>query len=124
MNKTIKIAAALGALAVVIGAFGAHSLKPMLIETGRLATFETAVEYHFYHVLALFLIGLLQNQNNHKYLSWSANAMLIGLILFSGSLYILCMTRMTYLGAITPIGGIFFIIGWVLLFMTKKSPAN
>ena len=124
MNKTIKTAAILGATAVALGAFGAHALKEILINSGRLDTYETAVKYHFYHTMALLFIGFLQNTNTSKNLKWSAYLMIAGIIIFSGSLYILCFTGITFLGAITPIGGVLLIIGWILLFLTKKSPAN
>ncbi len=124
MNRTIKSAAILGALAVAIGAFGAHALKPMLIENGRLATFETGVEYHFYHVMALLFIGLVQRHSDNKKLKWAATAMITGIIIFSGSLYILCITNTPILGAITPIGGVFFIAGWILLFLAHKKSST
>ncbi len=121
MNKTIKIAAIFGALAVAIGAFGAHALKPMLLESGRLETFETAVKYHFYHALALLLIGTLQAHFESKKLHYSALAMIIGIIIFSGSLYVLCLTNLNILGAITPIGGAAFIAGWIMLAMAGNK---
>ncbi|MEQ8244380.1 DUF423 domain-containing protein [Fulvivirga sp.] len=124
MNRTIKSAALLGALAVTIGAFGAHALKPMLVENGRLATFETGVEYHFYHVLALLFIGLYQKHADEKKLRWAANAMIAGIIIFSGSLYVLCITNISFLGAITPIGGVCFIAGWILLFLAHKKSST
>ena len=115
MNNTIKIAAILGATAVALGAFGAHALKGMLMNSGRLDTYETAVKYQFYHTLALLLIGLIQNSNDSKHLKWSAYLLIAGVIIFSGSLYILCLTGITFLGAITPIGGVLLILGWLLL---------
>lgn len=115
MNKTIKTAAILGATAVALGAFGAHALKEMLMNSGRLDTYETAVKYHFYHMMALLFIGILQNTNTSKNLKWSAYLMMAGIIIFSGSLYILCFTGITFLGAITPIGGVLLILGWLLL---------
>ncbi|HNP19925.1 MAG TPA: DUF423 domain-containing protein [Fulvivirga sp.] len=121
MNKTIKTAAIFGALAVAIGAFGAHGLKSFLIEAGRLDTFKTAVEYQFYHTLALLFIGVLQTQNDSKKLKWAAFAMTAGIIVFSGSLYVLCVSGLGILGAITPIGGLFFIAGWVLLILNAKK---
>lgn len=124
MNRTIKSAGLLGTLAVAIGAFGAHALKPMLIENGRLATFETGVEYHFYHVLALLFIGLLQQHSDDKKLKWAANGMVAGIVIFSGSLYVLCITNTPVLGAITPIGGVCFIAGWMLIFFSHKKSST
>ncbi|MEX2592439.1 MAG: DUF423 domain-containing protein [Anditalea sp.] len=120
----IKLAAILGALAVVIGAFGAHSLEPVLTKNDYLATFETAVKYQFYHTLAILLIGVLIGiYQKNKFLKYSAHSFLAGIIIFSGSLYVLSLTNLTWLGAITPIGGLAFILGWILLFVGvwKKS---
>ena len=111
------IAGVLGALAVGLGAFGAHGLEATLTANGRLATYETAVKYQFYHTLALLLVGILMININHEYFSWAAWSLLIGTIIFSGSLYILSLTNITWLGAITPIGGIALIVGWVFLIL-------
>lgn len=107
----------LGALGVGLGAFGAHALKPMLVATDRFDTFETAVRYQFYHALALLAIGLLMNQLPavEKGLGWAGWAFLIGVIIFSGSLYTICFTGIKGFGAVAPIGGTALIIGWVLL---------
>ncbi|MEQ9376509.1 MAG: DUF423 domain-containing protein [Imperialibacter sp.] len=114
-KRTLIVASVFGALAVGIGAFGAHSLKQHLLEIGRFDTFETAVRYHFYHTFALLVVGLLQLRFNNKYLRWSANSFLAGILLFSGSLYILCLApNLAYLGIITPFGGLFFIAGWLI----------
>jgi uncharacterized membrane protein YgdD (TMEM256/DUF423 family) len=121
MNNSIKIAAIFGALAVSIGAFGAHALKPMLIESGRLDTFETAVDYQFYHTLALLLIGLLRSKFETRKLVWASNAMIGGIIIFSGSLYLICLTGWGILGAITPIGGMCFIAGWLFIIFSAFS---
>jgi uncharacterized membrane protein YgdD (TMEM256/DUF423 family) len=114
----IKLAAILGALAVGIGAFGAHGLEPVLETYNRVDTFETAVKYHFYHTLAILLVGvLLAFGNGHKLLRASAWSFLLGILIFSGSLYVLSVTNITWLGAVTPIGGVAFIVGWILLWM-------
>ena len=116
MQKTILIiAAVLGAVSVGIGAFGAHGLKGILLINERLDTFETAVKYQFYHTLAIFLIGLLMYRISSDLLNYAAFSMMAGIILFSGSLYILSLTNTGAWGAVTPIGGLFMIIGWVLL---------
>ena len=121
MKFFIQAGAALGLIGVALGAFGAHALRTMLDATGRTATFETAVRYQFYHALALVLVGVLMqllagNPTAVKLLGWSGNSFLIGTLIFSGSLYVLCFTGITWLGAITPIGGVALIIGWALLF--------
>lgn len=116
MQKTLLIAGALlGGLGVAIGAFGAHALKAALTGSGRIETFETAVKYQFYHALALLLIGMLYAAFPNRSVLYAGYSMLAGVIIFSGSLYILCLTGIRWLGAITPIGGIFMIIGWGLL---------
>ncbi|GAB4043692.1 DUF423 domain-containing protein [Spirosoma litoris] len=120
MKFFIQAGAALGLLGVALGAFGAHALRAMLEASGRTATFETAVKYQFYHALGLVLVGLLMhtfgsNETIVKLLNWSGYAFLGGVLIFSGSLYILCFTGITWLGAITPIGGLCMIVGWALL---------
>ncbi len=116
-QKTILLlASALGALSVMIGAFGAHALSAMLQATNRTETFETAVKYQMYHTLALLAVGLLLFKVEHPALQVAAWAFFIGILIFSGSLYTLCITGVTWLGAITPIGGTALIVGWAALF--------
>lgn len=119
--KTLKIAAFFGFLSVLIGAFGAHGLEGVLIENQRLETYKTAVNYQFYHTLALLLVGVLMMSNPSKYLIRSAKMFVFGILLFSGSLYFLSLTNYTFIGVVTPIGGLFFIIGWLALY---KSFSN
>ncbi len=117
MQKTILlIASALGAVAVMLGAFGAHSFKSILEANGTLETFNTAVKYHFFHTLAMILVALLMDKYASKLLEYSAISMLAGIVLFSGSLYILALSGVTKWGVVAPFGGLAFIIGWVLLF--------
>lgn len=116
----IQAGGILGALAVALGAFGAHALKGMLEASGRSETFETAVKYQFYHALALVLVGILMQRAGAdavKLLGWSGNAFAVGVIIFSGSLYAICFTGITKFGATAPIGGVALIVGWVLLIM-------
>ena len=118
MAKTILMtASALLALAVALGAFGAHGLKSQL-STDMLQTWKTGVEYHFYHALGLLLIGILAVSNPSELVKWSAILLTAGIVLFSGSLYALAISGIKWLGAITPLGGLSFIAGWVLLFLT------
>ena len=122
MAKFILSAASfLGALAVMLGAFGAHGLKSRLDAYG-LEIFQKGVEYQYYHVLALLAIGLLAVKYPGGLLQWSANFMIAGVLLFSGSLYLLASRSLLgieawskVLGPVTPIGGTFLIIGWILL---------
>jgi len=116
MQKKWIIAGAIAAmLGVMIGAFGAHALRPILEANGRSETFETAVKYHFYHAFGLLIIGILSNILQSKWLAYAGNSMLVGMIIFSGSLYLLCLTNITVLGAITPIGGVGMIMGWLFV---------
>ena len=117
MRKTILMtASAMLALAVGFGAFGAHALKSQ-ISAEMMQVFKTGVEYHFYHALGLLFIGIIPDFLTSRFLNWSAILITAGIILFSGSLYILAITGIKWLGAITPLGGIGFILGWTLLFV-------
>jgi uncharacterized membrane protein YgdD (TMEM256/DUF423 family) len=117
MAKTILMTASLLlALAVALGAFGAHGLKSKL-STDMLQVYKTGVEYHFYHALGLLFIGILAASYPSELLKWSAILLTAGIILFSGSLYTLAVSGIKWLGAVTPVGGISFIAGWVLLFL-------
>lgn len=117
----IKTAALLGALAVLLGAFAAHGLKQILT-LNTLQIFETAVRYQFYHVFALLAVGILFKEFPGKLMNWAGNLFVAGVIIFSGSLYLLCYVKhqemtMNWIGAITPFGGAAFIGGWVMLFL-------
>jgi len=116
-RNTILSGATVGCLAVMIGAFGAHAFKATLTATGRLETFELAVRYQFYHALAMLAVGIVMNQFPSRFLTFAAAAFFLGIFFFSGSLYILCFTGLGILGAITPIGGVLFILGWGFLFL-------
>ena len=117
----LKIAALFGCLAVIIGAFGAHGLEVILVKNSRLETFDTAVQYHFYHTLALLLTSFLIANNTNRYLIKAAYFFTVGIVLFSGSLYVLALTNFTLLGAVTPFGGLCFIAGWLCLFCAAKE---
>jgi uncharacterized membrane protein YgdD (TMEM256/DUF423 family) len=121
----LQIGALMGLLGVAIGAFGAHGLAKLLQKTGRVETFETAVKYQFYHALALLLVGVLMQQlanvpEAQRWLTYSGYSFLAGTLLFSGTLYVLCLTGITWLGAITPIGGVLMIAGWAMLWWALK----
>ncbi|MGB0955381.1 MAG: DUF423 domain-containing protein [Panacagrimonas sp.] len=105
------IGALFSGLAVALGAFGAHALKSRL-EPAMLEVWKTAVEYQFYHALALILLGLFARQMKTTVLDASAICFIVGILLFSGSLYALCLSGVRVLGAITPIGGLLFLVGW------------
>ncbi|RYU77160.1 DUF423 domain-containing protein [Hymenobacter persicinus] len=117
----LQIAALLGGLGVAIGAFGAHGLRAMLEASGRFDTFETAVRYQFYHTLALLGIGvLLAVRPELRALHTTAWLWLSGIIIFSGSLYTLCFTGITKLGAVAPLGGLLLIAGWISLLLAVR----
>jgi len=109
----VSIGSVMMAIGVALGAFGAHGLEEMLEQAGRTDTFETAVKYHFYNSLGIILIGIIckMHPGSFKLSGW---LIFFGTIIFSGSLYILCFTGITILGAITPIGGVLLIIGWLI----------
>ena len=116
---TARLILTLGAIAaflgVALGAFGAHALRSRLTEQ-LLSTWETAVQYHLVHALALLVVGLLiLHTGPSSLLRWSAGLMLAGMVLFSGSLYLLCLSGVRWLGAITPLGGTALLIAWALL---------
>jgi uncharacterized membrane protein YgdD (TMEM256/DUF423 family) len=117
----LRTAALLGALSVALGAFGAHGLKK-LVPAETVTTFETGVRYQFYHVFALLIVAILFERFSQRWLKYAANCFIAGIILFSGSLYLLTALKATDtvglsgIGAITPIGGVFFIAGWLCLF--------
>ncbi len=122
-KKLLRLAALLGALAVAIGAFGAHALKPHL-SPESLDTFRTGVQYHFVHVLALLGCTALLYMGRKNSLWYAGMAFVAGIILFSGSLYWLSLEELvavpaSILGPITPIGGVCFILGWLLLFYSS-----
>jgi uncharacterized membrane protein YgdD (TMEM256/DUF423 family) len=106
----IRIAAALCFLAVALGAFGAHSLKSMLETHGMLDVWNKAVLYHFIHAIALFVLALYGTTNRGAW--WLLFA---GIFLFSGSLYLMALTDVRWLGAITRLGGLCFLAGWAWL---------
>jgi uncharacterized membrane protein YgdD (TMEM256/DUF423 family) len=124
-KQTYLIASALGFLAVSLGAFGAHAFKAFLVANGRLDTYELAVRYHFYHTFALLAVGLVMDKYSTSGVKLSALLFLIGILLFSGSLYALCLLNITKIAIITPIGGVFLIAAWITLFISFfQSPKN
>jgi len=115
MAKIWLLSAALfGFLSVALGAFGAHSLKNVLDAYGK-SVYEKAVLYQMFHSIALLAVGVLQHLFKEVSFSPAGFGFLIGILLFSGSLYVLAITGLKWLGAITPIGGIAFLFGWAWL---------
>jgi uncharacterized membrane protein YgdD (TMEM256/DUF423 family) len=123
MHKGFLIAGSLlGALSVALGAFGAHGLKK-IVSAEAVSTFETGVRYQFYHTFAILIVAILFEKLPGKYLVWAGNSFLAGILLFSGSLYLLTALNATEtvglrkIGIITPFGGLFFIAGWLLMLL-------
>lgn len=114
MHLWIVLGAVNAFLSVAAGAFGAHALKARL-PADLLVIFETGARYHMYHALGLIAVGLVGQTRPSGLLTGAGAAMLAGIVLFSGSLYALALTGVRALGAITPLGGLGFLAGWVLL---------
>lgn len=111
----IVVGALAGLLAVVLGAFAAHGLKGQ-ISTDLLVAFNTGAQYQMYHALALLLVAiLLKFYPGHRLLLWSGLLFIVGILFFSGSLYALALTGIKWFGPVTPMGGLCFMLGWLLL---------
>jgi len=127
MPPTAKVFLILGgfnaALVVLLGAFGAQGLKARMTAE-MLAVYQTGVHYHLFHALGLIVVGLVATQiSDSAYLRWSGWLMLAGIVLFSGSLYVLSVSGLRWLGIVTPFGGISFIVAWILFVVAiVKSP--
>ena len=119
-ERFLKAGALLGALTVIFGAFAAHAIKSR-VNAETLSVFETGVRYQMYHVIGIFIVGIVYKDYPFKSMIWAGNLFVIGIILFSGSLYLLTYFKalssenMNWLGAITPFGGTCFIAGWALI---------
>src|SRR5690606_18677884 len=122
--KFFLIAGAINALlSVAFGAFGAHLLEGRVADK-YLDTWQTAVQYQMFHAVGLMVVGILMSSSligTLSSLSWAGYLMLAGIIIFSGSLYVLSLTGISILGAITPIGGVAFIVGWVMLIIAAMK---
>jgi uncharacterized membrane protein YgdD (TMEM256/DUF423 family) len=123
MKILLSFAAFSAMFSVVLGAFAAHGLKSKLSET-LLNTFQTGVQYQMYHSLAVILLVILYRQMPQSLLLYSSGFMLAGIILFSGSLYMLALTQNKWFGPVTPLGGICFIVGWALLIAAALKEAH
>jgi uncharacterized membrane protein YgdD (TMEM256/DUF423 family) len=127
MQKSfLSIAAVLGALSVALGAFAAHRLKE-IVSPDAVAVFETGVRYQFYHVFALLFVGLISERVSNRWVIWAGNCFIMGIIFFCGSLYTLTALKaadispMKIVGIATPVGGVFFIAGWLFLWLGMKK---
>jgi len=113
-NVFIGLGALSAFISVAAGAFGAHALKQVL-DADMLAVYHTAVDYQFFHSIGLIVIGTLHKISPRHYHSYAAWIMLAGIIIFSGSLYVLSTTGIKWLGMITPIGGVCFLAAWLII---------
>lgn len=114
MRLFLTAGAISGALAVLLGAFGAHLLK-QLISPDMLEVYQTGIHYQFYHTFAMLCVGILMNFNPSKTLKWSGYLFIAGTIIFSGFLYLLALTGIKALGMIVPIGGLTLVAAWIFL---------
>jgi len=116
MLNFIAIGSILGCLVVIFGAFGAHGLKDVLDDHGK-SIYDKAILYQMFHVIAILILGIIEKIVPEIQLQLVGWSFLLGILFFSGSLYILSITGIKWFGIITPIGGLFFILGWLLLFI-------
>ncbi|MDF2179400.1 DUF423 domain-containing protein [Aliiglaciecola sp. CAU 1673] len=123
MNWMLALAAFFGMTGVMLGAFAAHGLKGRL-DAAMLSAFQTGVQYQLWHALAVLLLVVLYRQQPQPLLSWAAMAMLTGILLFSGSLYLLALTGIKWFGPVTPMGGLCMILGWGLLLIAAFKGAT
>lgn len=117
MKLFVLLSSVLMFIGVGAGAFGAHALADLLTQSGREGTYETAVRYQMYHALALLAVAWLTTQIPSNLVNWAGWLFFVGVLIFSGSLYLLVFTGRGWFGAITPIGGVAFLAGWVCLFV-------
>jgi uncharacterized membrane protein YgdD (TMEM256/DUF423 family) len=125
-KQFLSISFVMGAIAVAFGAFGAHALKEMVDEKA-IQTWQTAVQYHFYHLFAIAITGILLKQGVNVWYKRAGYLFVTGILVFSGSLYIMILLKATglisvnWLGAITPLGGVCFILGWLFLLLGVRK---
>jgi uncharacterized membrane protein YgdD (TMEM256/DUF423 family) len=124
MNKRFLIAGAIfGGVGVALGAFGAHGLQQATTDEKIIHGFQTGVQYQVYHALALLITAIIYERNPHRFIEWAGHCFITGILLFSGSLYLLTVLKIQdsslvkIAGPVTPLGGVFFIAGWLLLLM-------
>tara|TARA_B100001250_G_C19324742_1_gene581987 strand:+ start:60 stop:437 length:378 start_codon:yes stop_codon:yes gene_type:complete len=120
----LSIASLLGVLSIILGAFGAHILEDQLILSDKLNSFEIAVKYQFYHVFFLMILGLCYEQFDKRLIKYAFFSVLMGISLFCGSLYILCLTNNNMFGILTPFGGFFLIISWFFFLFSIRQHSD
>jgi uncharacterized membrane protein YgdD (TMEM256/DUF423 family) len=118
-DRALIVGCGLVLLAVALGAFGAHALRPLLVSHGTLSVYETASQYHFYHGFAVIVLGLIcQAYSDFKYANLIFWLLLTGTLCFSGSLYLLAILDVPKLGVVTPFGGIILLVAWLMLIVS------
>ncbi|MCH2112478.1 MAG: DUF423 domain-containing protein [Planctomycetes bacterium] len=122
-RSLLQTSAVLAFLAVALGAFGAHALQDQVDAQG-IETWQTAVRYHMWHALALGILSLCATTLTPSSLRWASRCFLAGIIVFSGSLYALVLTETKILGAITPLGGLAFLAGWLITFWGARQSTD
>jgi uncharacterized membrane protein YgdD (TMEM256/DUF423 family) len=115
VRRFLIAAAVLGVTGVALGAFGAHGLRATLEVNGRLGTFETASQYHLLHALALIGVALVAHLRPGRWITWSGVLLILGTLVFSGSLYALAIYDLGIMGAVAPVGGVLLLGGWTCL---------
>lgn len=125
MNKTFLLLGSINAfVAVALGAFGAHGLRSRITEE-MLTIYQTGIHYHMFHAIGLLIVGVVSQWiSNSTYIAWAGWSMTLGILIFSGSLYALSISGLRWFGAITPIGGLGFLIGWLLFAFAVYKQAS
>jgi uncharacterized membrane protein YgdD (TMEM256/DUF423 family) len=121
-SRWATVGAVVGGLAVALGAFGAHGLRDRL-SPADLATFETGARYQMYHAFALLAVAWLSERTQARTADTAGWAFVIGIVLFSGSLYLLTLGGLRWMGAVAPLGGVSFLVGWAALALAARSLA-
>lgn len=116
MSLFLLLASFFGFTGVGLGAFGAHAFNTVLVANDRLATFQTGVQYHLIHAVALLVVAMLGQQQSSNFLTIAGWAFTVGIVLFSGSLYVLSLANLRIMGAVAPLGGLAFLVGWGCIF--------
>ena len=117
----IIAAAVLGFLGVAFGAFGTHGLRATFEANGRAGTFDTATQYQMYHALALLAVAWLDSRSSSRWTKWAGYLFIAGVVLFSGSLYILAIFSLSIMGAVAPLVGVAFLAGWICLGLSARK---
>lgn len=130
LKRFLTAGAVFGGLAIALGAFGAHGLERITGDSKIIHGYQTGVQYQVYHALALLLVALLSGKVSPKWIRWAGYCFITGILLFSGSIYLLTFLKIQgsgatrFVGPVTPLGGLFFIAGWVCLLIAATKPST